>query len=56
MGSSTSTRRDPDDPESLFPAYDSGDFLHPSDAGYAVMAAEAEKALIAPANGRGPRK
>lgn len=48
--------RDPDDPESLYPPYDSGDFLHPSDAGYARMAEEAEKALIAPAKGKGPRK
>ena len=48
--------RDPSDPERLFPPYDSGDFLHPSDAGYAVMAAAAERALLAPAQGRGPRR
>jgi lysophospholipase L1-like esterase len=48
--------RDPDDPARLFPPFDSGDNLHPSDAGYARMAEEAEKALIAPAKGRGPRR
>ncbi|WP_207931053.1 SGNH/GDSL hydrolase family protein [Streptomyces sp. 8K308] len=30
--------RDPAFPQSLLPAYDSGDGLHPSDAGYAAMA------------------
>ncbi|MBT2382645.1 SGNH/GDSL hydrolase family protein [Streptomyces sp. ISL-11] len=30
--------RDPRDAERLLPAYDSGDHLHPSDAGYAAMA------------------
>ncbi|MEU3755454.1 SGNH/GDSL hydrolase family protein [Streptomyces olivoreticuli] len=30
--------RDPVDPEALLPAYDSGDHLHPNDAGYRVMA------------------
>ncbi|MGW8890068.1 SGNH/GDSL hydrolase family protein [Streptomyces sp. NPDC055749] len=29
---------DPADPDSIAPAYDSGDHLHPSDAGYRVMA------------------
>ncbi|USQ83167.1 SGNH/GDSL hydrolase family protein [Streptomyces phaeoluteigriseus] len=29
---------DPADPDRLHPAYDSGDHLHPDDAGYAVMA------------------
>ncbi|MGW1889598.1 SGNH/GDSL hydrolase family protein [Streptomyces sp. NPDC002004] len=29
---------DPRDPDALNPAYDSGDHLHPQDAGYAVMA------------------
>jgi lysophospholipase L1-like esterase len=29
--------RDPNDPTFLFPAYDSGDGLHPSDAGYEAM-------------------
>ena len=37
--------RDPTDPEVLLPIYDSGDHLHPSDEGYAAMAAEAERAL-----------
>ncbi|MBU6298480.1 MAG: SGNH/GDSL hydrolase family protein [Alphaproteobacteria bacterium] len=31
--------RDPDNPERLAPAYDSGDHLHPSPAGYRAMAA-----------------
>jgi len=30
--------RDPADPEALKPAYDSGDHLHPGNAGYAAMA------------------
>lgn len=30
--------RDPADPARLLPAYDSGDHIHPSDAGYEVMA------------------
>ncbi len=30
--------RDPDHPERLLPAYDSGDHLHPNDAGYQAMA------------------
>ena len=30
--------RDPAHPETLLPAYDSGDHLHPNDAGYKVMA------------------
>lgn len=30
--------RDPADPETLRPAYDSGDHLHPNDAGYRAMA------------------
>jgi lysophospholipase L1-like esterase len=29
---------DPSDPHRLDPAYDSGDHLHPSDAGYRAMA------------------
>ena len=33
------TVRDPAHPERLLPAYDSGDHLHPSPAGYAAMAA-----------------
>ncbi|MBV9158693.1 MAG: SGNH/GDSL hydrolase family protein, partial [Acidobacteriaceae bacterium] len=30
--------RDPQDPDHLLPAFDSGDHLHPSPAGYAAMA------------------
>ena len=30
--------RDPNDPEMFLPAYDSGDHLHPNDAGYQAMA------------------
>jgi hypothetical protein len=30
--------RDPTHPTRLLPAYDSGDHLHPNDAGYAAMA------------------
>jgi lysophospholipase L1-like esterase len=30
--------RDPEHPTSILPAYDSGDHLHPSDAGYRAMA------------------
>jgi lysophospholipase L1-like esterase len=30
---------DPDRPDRLLPAYDSGDHLHPNDAGYRAMAA-----------------
>ncbi|HEY7488707.1 MAG TPA: SGNH/GDSL hydrolase family protein [Streptosporangiaceae bacterium] len=35
----------PDHPELLNPAYDSGDHLHPNDAGYAVMAAAVDRVL-----------
>jgi lysophospholipase L1-like esterase len=31
--------RDPQDPQRMLPAYDSGDHLHPGDAGYQAMAA-----------------
>ena len=31
--------RDPDHPSRLKPALDSGDHIHPNDAGYALMAA-----------------
>ena len=30
--------RDPKNPTQLLPAYDSGDHLHPNDAGYLAMA------------------
>jgi lysophospholipase L1-like esterase len=43
--------RDPNDPQRMLPAFDSGDNLHPSAAGYAAMGAEAEKALLAPGRG-----
>ncbi|MFG2111789.1 SGNH/GDSL hydrolase family protein [Streptomyces sp. NPDC048718] len=36
---------DPTDPDRLAPAYDSGDGLHPDDAGYRVMAETVAKAL-----------
>ncbi|MEV6960091.1 SGNH/GDSL hydrolase family protein [Streptomyces sp. NPDC051207] len=35
----------PDDPDRLHPAYDSGDHLHPNDAGYEVMAGAVAKLL-----------
>ena len=38
--------RDPAHPASLLPAYDSGDHLHPSDAGYEAMAASIELGLL----------
>ena len=44
--------RDPDDPERMLPIYDGGDALHPSAAGYARMAIEAESALLRPGKGR----
>ncbi len=41
--------RDPSDPglfPSLLPAYDSGDNLHPSDAGYEAMAEAVDLKLL----------
>jgi lysophospholipase L1-like esterase len=38
--------RDPDHPLRLLPAYDSGDHLHPSDAGYRAMAAAVDLRLL----------
>lgn len=38
--------RDPADPDRLLPAYDSGDHLHPSDAGYAAMAEAVDLDLL----------
>jgi lysophospholipase L1-like esterase len=38
--------RDPAHPTSLLPAYDSGDHLHPSDAGYATMADSIDVKLL----------
>lgn len=40
--------RDPAKPDRLLPAYNSGDNLHPSDAGYAAMARAAGKVLHLP--------
>lgn len=38
--------RDPDQPQRLRPAFDSGDHLHPNDAGYQAMAAAIDLALF----------
>ena len=38
--------RDPKNPEKLLAAYDSGDGLHPSDAGYKVMAEAIDLAVF----------
>jgi lysophospholipase L1-like esterase len=38
--------RDPSDPTRLLPAYDSGDHLHPNDAGYAAMARSVDLSLF----------
>jgi lysophospholipase L1-like esterase len=40
--------RDPEHPDRLLPAFDSGDHLHPSPAGYAAMAQAIPLALFAP--------
>lgn len=37
---------DPANPRRMLPIYDSGDHLHPGDAGYAAMAEAAERALL----------
>ena len=36
---------DPADPQRINPAYDSGDHLHPTDAGYEALAVVASEAL-----------
>jgi lysophospholipase L1-like esterase len=41
--------RDPEHPDRLLAAYDSGDHLHPSPAGYAAMAEVIPLSLLAPA-------
>jgi len=41
--------RDPEHPDRLLPAYDSGDHLHPSPAGYAAMARAVPLSLFTPA-------
>ncbi len=38
--------RDPADPQQMLPRYDSGDHLHPNDAGYAAMADSVDLALF----------
>jgi lysophospholipase L1-like esterase len=38
--------RDPEHPDRLLPAYDSGDHLHPGPAGYRVMGENAAHAII----------
>jgi lysophospholipase L1-like esterase len=38
--------RDPDNPARMLAAYDSGDGLHPSDAGYRAMAEAFDLALL----------
>jgi lysophospholipase L1-like esterase len=38
--------RDPSDPSRLLPAYDSGDHVHPSNAGYKAMSEAVDPALI----------
>ncbi|WP_165985436.1 GDSL-type esterase/lipase family protein [Streptomyces sp. YIM 98790] len=38
--------RDPERPERLRPAYDSGDHLHPNDAGHAAMAAAVDLSVL----------
>ncbi len=43
--------RDPDHPERLKAAYDSGDQLHPSPAGYRAMAAAIPLSILLPAKG-----
>ena len=40
--------RDPADPLRLNPAYDSGDHLHPNDAGYQAMADAIDLAMLRP--------
>jgi lysophospholipase L1-like esterase len=40
--------RDPHDPARLNPAYDSGDHLHPNEAGYRVMAQQVDLRLLRP--------
>ena len=47
--------RDPARPDRLHPAFDSGDHLHPNDAGYAAMAAAVDLRLFAAALGSGAR-
>jgi lysophospholipase L1-like esterase len=39
--------RDPEHPSQMLPAYNSGDFVHPNDAGYEAMANAVDLALLA---------
>jgi lysophospholipase L1-like esterase len=41
--------RDPENPSKLSPAYDSGDHLHPNDAGYLAMGSSIDLTLFEPA-------
>ena len=43
--------RDPANPQRMLPIYDSGDHLHPGDAGYVAMAEAAERVLLGPQGG-----
>jgi len=47
--------RDPEHPERLLPAFDCGDHLHPSPAGYAAMAQGVPLSLLAPTAEPGPK-
>ncbi|HEU4332552.1 MAG TPA: SGNH/GDSL hydrolase family protein [Lapillicoccus sp.] len=38
--------RDPNNPKRFLPAYDRGDHLHPSDAGYQAMANALDLSLL----------
>jgi lysophospholipase L1-like esterase len=40
--------QDPDHPDQMLPAYDSGDHLHPGNAGYQAMAAAIDLSLFQP--------
>jgi lysophospholipase L1-like esterase len=47
--------RDPADPSRLLPAYDSGDHLHPNDAGFEAMAGAIDLDLFAETRGQAQR-
>jgi hypothetical protein len=47
--------RDPEHPDRLLPAFDSGDHLHPSPAGYAAMARAVPLSLFAPSAEPAPK-
>jgi lysophospholipase L1-like esterase len=49
------TVRDPEHPKTVLPAYDSGDHLHPNDAGYQAMADAIDLSLFTP-GGKAARK